>query len=584
MDKNQNSGVYLEYTVSAGITALLLLLLSGAAHAFSNSSSEYEMSSLINSCTAISSPGTYVLDQNIINSSESKCIEITSSDVVFDGAGYTIDGIDYESTYGIYVYRPITLTNVTVKNVKVTDWSYGISYKNTIYGNIINNIADSNSNGIYLSSSGTNTLTNNTANSNSNGIYLYDSKGNTLTINIANLNSNGIYLSSSNTNTLTYNKADSNREGIYLEGSNFNTINSNSANSNNNGNGIELSNSDSNTITSNTAILNSDTGFLLRYSDANTFSGNTANLNSNNGYALVESEDLIFTKNSATMNSNNGFYFFYSTGNTLTGNNITLNGNHGIDFTINNNIYNNFFNNIHNVGLSNDIGYWNTTKQAGINIIGGPYIGGNFWAQPNGKGFSQTCTDEDRDGICDSSFVLNTKNVDYLPLTFIPDVEPPKSVIDLKNISYAPDYINWTWTDPMDSNFSYVMVYLDSSFQTNVSKWVQHYNATGLIPGTMHTIATRTVDLYGNINQLWVNHTAMTQSSGEMKGDVNRNGRRETGDATLILRSIVGLPVPSQYQPVLPIGDMNCNNRIDTGDATLVLRDVVGLSLPRCWV
>ncbi len=69
----------------------------------------------------------------------------------------------------------------------------------------------------------------------------------------------------------------------------------------------------------------------------------------------------------------------------------------------------------------------------------------------------------------------------------------------------------------------------------------------------------------------------------QLRGDINRNGRRDTGDATLILRSIVGLPIPSQYMPILPIGDMNCNNRIDTGDATLVLRDVVGLPIPRCW-
>jgi hypothetical protein len=33
----------------------------------------------------------------------------------------------------------------------------------------------------------------------------------------------------------------------------------------------------------------------------------------------------------------------------------------------------------------------------------------------------------------------------------------------------------------------------------------------------------------------------------------------------------------------LPIGDMNCNGIIDTGDATLVLREVVGLDIPKCW-
>ncbi len=167
--------------------------------------------------------------------------------------------------------------------------------------------------------------------------------------------------------------------------------------------------------------------------------------------------------------------------------------------------------------------------------------------------------------------------------TIILDTTPPASITNLHNISYAHNYMNWTWTDPSDADFLKVIIYLDGSFQINFSKGVQYYNATGLTAGSTHTIATRTVDSAGNINQTWVNHTATTNYSGETKGDVNRNVRRDTGDATLILRSIVGLPIPSQYMPILPIGDMNCNNRIDTGDATLVLRDVVSLPISKCW-
>lgn len=69
----------------------------------------------------------------------------------------------------------------------------------------------------------------------------------------------------------------------------------------------------------------------------------------------------------------------------------------------------------------------------------------------------------------------------------------------------------------------------------------------------------------------------------EMRGDVNKNGVRDTGDATLLLSYIAELPIPAEYMPILPIGDMNCNGMIDTGDGTLVLRDVVGLDIPRCW-
>jgi len=68
-----------------------------------------------------------------------------------------------------------------------------------------------------------------------------------------------------------------------------------------------------------------------------------------------------------------------------------------------------------------------------------------------------------------------------------------------------------------------------------------------------------------------------------VKGDVNRNGIHDTGDATIISRYLVELPTPSEYLPILPIGDMNCNDILDTGDATLILRDIVGLDIPRCW-
>jgi len=84
----------------------------------------------------------------------------------------------------------------------------------------------------------------------------------------------------------------------------------------------------------------------------------------------------------------------------------------------NNTFYNNIINNTDNYhNLSALTNYFNTTLTSGTNIVGGPYIGGNFWAYPNGTGFSETCTDSDSDGICDSSYnIENSGNYDYLPL------------------------------------------------------------------------------------------------------------------------------------------------------------------------
>ncbi|MDD4247620.1 MAG: NosD domain-containing protein, partial [Methanosarcina sp.] len=78
-------------------------------------------------------------------------------------------------------------------------------------------------------------------------------------------------------------------------------------------------------------------------------------------------------------------------------------------------IYNNNFNNTLNVQFM-DISTWNTTKTPGKNIVGGPYIGGNYWATPKGDGFSQTHSDSNGDGICEEPYYMNEVNIDYMPL------------------------------------------------------------------------------------------------------------------------------------------------------------------------
>jgi hypothetical protein len=88
------------------------------------------------------------------------------------------------------------------------------------------------------------------------------------------------------------------------------------------------------------------------------------------------------------------------------------------------------------------------------------------------------------------------------------DITPPNSVNNLKNISYAHKYINWTWIDPSNGDFAKVIVYLDGVYKNDVLKGVQYYNAT-VTPGT-YIIGMRTVDTSGNINASMVTHTATT--------------------------------------------------------------------------
>lgn len=60
-----------------------------------------------------------------------------------------------------------------------------------------------------------------------------------------------------------------------------------------------------------------------------------------------------------------------------------------------------------------------------------------------------------------------------------------------------------------------------------------------------------------------------------IRGDVNRDGRADVGDAILILRSIVGLHQLDETQEV--IADLNNDGKVDVGDAILLLRIIVGL-------
>ena len=107
---------------------------------------------------------------------------------------------------------------------------------------------------------------------------------------------------------------------------------------------------------------------------------------------------------------------------------------------------------------------------------------------------------------------LNATNSTTAVITVTYDVTAPSGVAGLTNASYGPNYINWTWSDPADPDFDHVEVYLDGSFQENVTKGIQFYNATGLNPDTSYTIGLKSVDTSGNVNSSMVTHSASTAS------------------------------------------------------------------------
>ena len=325
--------------------------------------------------------------------------------------------------------------NNTLSDNNASNNNFGIfldhSSNNILSGN---NASNNNWNGIDLYSSSSNTLSGNNASNNDDGIDLYSSSNNnTLTDNDAlNNNWNGIELNSSNNNTLNGNNASDNYDGIYLDSSSNNMISGNDASNTNYGIYLKTY-SNNNTLIDNNAS-NNDKGIFLYTSSNNTLSGNIALNNQECGIPLQTfSNNNTLIGNNASNNTYYGIRLWISSDNTLNLNNASNNQEYGINLNAssNNHIYNNYFNNTNNTNFEGtvDANSWNTSQTPGTNIVGGPYIGGNYWAKPDGTGFSQTCNDTDANGLSDEVYNLSINNMDYLPLAVYP---PPANEGDSK--------------------------------------------------------------------------------------------------------------------------------------------------------
>jgi parallel beta-helix repeat protein len=213
----------------------------------------------------ITSPGKYYLTQDFFNASTTayKCIHIQASNVELDGMGHILDGTDNSMEAGIGVIDGTSpwyqLTNVTIKNIILTDWGgtgpAAILFYYVRYGNIINVTAYSNQEGIrlqYYSSynymannsihnntkygfelwetAHDNTMENNTVNNNNLagfkiGYPAYESDNNILKDNIVKYNNNGFYIEPGSNNIIESNYiAENYYNGIIISSSSYNNI------------------------------------------------------------------------------------------------------------------------------------------------------------------------------------------------------------------------------------------------------------------------------------------------------------------------------------------------------------------------
>ncbi|TQD28261.1 lectin like domain-containing protein [Methanolobus vulcani] len=174
-------------------------------------------------------------------------------------------------------------------------------------------------------------------------------------------------------------------------------------------------------------VENNAYGLYLENSNNVTISNCTSDSNSE-GISLYSSYNNVIEDCNINNTHFGGLSLLFSFNNTIEGCTIS-DSSPGIDMydSADNLIYNNYFNNSDNTDiLLSGFNQWNITRTSGTNVINGSYLGGNFWAKPDGTGWSQTEYSVGN-GFCDIYEITEDgNNTDYLPLT-LNSVQPTVS-------------------------------------------------------------------------------------------------------------------------------------------------------------
>ena len=254
---------------------------------------------------------TYILLDNIV--SYEKGIVVERNNIILDGNYFTVQGILTLYSSGVLLSNS---QNVTVKNMNVQKFYYGILLNNTSNSKVLGNTVINNSIGIYLLLSSRNIISKNIITANE---------------------GDGIYVESSSDNFINQNCiTDNNGSGIHLwENSMYNAISENDVMLNN-GNGIDIGHSGIyaltyNNVTRNNVAENNGSGVVLYHSSGNVISGNNITANQRDGvYTDWATANKIYGNN-VTENKGHGMHIWWGSSETVIfRNNVMANGGHGI--------------------------------------------------------------------------------------------------------------------------------------------------------------------------------------------------------------------------------------------------------------
>ncbi|MEN6517812.1 MAG: carbohydrate-binding protein [Methanospirillum sp.] len=348
---------------------------------------DFELPATPEPALLVDTPGLHTLSADL--PADGIGVLITSSNVVFDGMGHSLTGTDANGSIGVYATGPsfTPITNVTIRNLTARHWADGIRFGMVSDSVVEDVVAEQNRVGlIYRPTSGiTNdhvirdsVLRENTGS----GLDLSDpAEG--FAVERCSITGNGVGVSA-------FEVRSSNRTMNHLADCDI---------SGNAGNGLDSSAGSFAVVGNCTIRANGDNGLKFEHGGAEIV-GNHIEENAGAGVDASDRGGCNITSN------------------VITGNGIGILAGGDWPSHVRNNTDNGFF------GIPFDSGYLNFPKTAGTNIVGGPYLGGNFWASPDGTGFFQTHPDLNQDGICDVPYVITEDATDFLPLAPAPNGTP----------------------------------------------------------------------------------------------------------------------------------------------------------------
>jgi parallel beta-helix repeat protein len=151
----------------------------------------------------------YTFTSNIVNYS----IMVQRNNIVIDGEGYSLQN----GAWGDEGIVLSVVSNVTIKNMEIKRFHYGVVIGNSSHNTIIGNYIVNNSYAIILEFSSFNNITKNFVTvTNSYGINLWESNNNTITENSVTNNTYGIGIWHSSNNTIVGNNIANNQIGMGL--------------------------------------------------------------------------------------------------------------------------------------------------------------------------------------------------------------------------------------------------------------------------------------------------------------------------------------------------------------------------------